>query len=252
MKIAIDNGHGNNTQGKRTPVFSDGTFMKEWEFNSAVAKELKTILEFNGFDCLLVSPEATDTSLPTRVTRANNWAANVYVSIHANAFGNDWNTANGVETFIFDNTDAKTKKLGTVVQKRLIEATGLRDRGLKTNDELYVLNATNMPACLVECGFMTNLEEANLLRSQEYRSTCAVGIAKGICDYTGVIYKEMNGGDLEVTRYQSIEEVPKWYRPTIEKLLEKKFLYGDDSGNLDLTEDMCRIYTTNDRAGCYD
>lgn len=252
MKIAIDNGHGNNTAGKRTPLFSDGTFMREWEFNSAVAKELKKILDYNGFDCLLVSPEETDTSLPTRVRRANNWGADVYVSIHANAFGNDWNTANGVETFICDNTDAKTNTLGKVVQRRLIEVTKRRDRGLKTNDGLYVLNATRMPACLVECGFMTNLEEATLLRNQEYRTTCAVGIAKGICDYAGVEYKDMNGVVPKMIRYQKIEKVPKWYRPTIQKLLRSGFLFGDANGNLDLSEDMCRVFVANDRAGIYD
>lgn len=251
MKIAIDNGHGNNTSGKRTPLFQDGTFMKEWEFNSAVAKELKTILEHNGFDCLFVSPEATDTSLQTRVKRANDWKADLYISIHANAFGNDWNSANGIETFIYNNSDAKTTKLGTAVQKRLVQETNLTNRGLKVNSSLYVLNSTKMPACLVECGFMTNLKEANLLRSQDYRVKCAVGIAKGICDYAGIKYKEMNGG-VEEVRYQKIEDVPKWYKTTIQKLVDKGLLFGDENGNLNLSEDMCRIYVTHDRAGMYD
>ena len=169
MKIAIDDGHGMETAGKRTPAFSDGSVMRENEFNRAVVAYLHDELIRNGFSVVLTAPEDCDTSLSTRVERANDAHADYFVSVHANAFGNGWNDANGVETFVYALNDAKTTGLARCIQHDLIQATGLRDRGVKENPTLYVLRKTTMPAVLCECGFMTNAAEAKLLKSDAYR-----------------------------------------------------------------------------------
>ena len=72
MKIAIDDGHGMETAGKRTPAFSDGSVMRENEFNRAVVSYLHDELIRNGFSVVLTAPEDTDISLATRVQRAND------------------------------------------------------------------------------------------------------------------------------------------------------------------------------------
>lgn len=190
MKIAIDDGHGMETAGKRTPAFSDGSVMRENEFNRAVVAYLHDELIRNGFSVVLTAPEDTDTSLATRVQRANQAHADYFISVHANAFGNEWNSANGMESFVYDLSDKKTTALAKCVQHELIKATGLRDRGVKENGELYVLRKTTMPAVLVECGFMTNPQEAALLKSDGYRRKCAVAICKGICAFAGKVYQE--------------------------------------------------------------
>ncbi len=190
MKIAIDDGHGMETAGKRTPAFSDGSVMRENEFNRAVVAYLHDELIRNGFSVVLTAPEDTDTSLATRVQRANDAHADYFVSVHANAFGSGWNDANGVESFVYALNDAKTTGLARCIQHELIQATGLRDRGVKENPTLYVLRKTTMPAVLCECGFMTNAAEAKLLKSDAYRKKCATSICKGICAFAGKVYQE--------------------------------------------------------------
>lgn len=190
MKIAIDDGHGMETAGKRTPAFSDGSVMRENEFNRAVVSYLHDELIRNGFSVVLTAPEDTDTSLATRVQRANDAKADCFISVHANAFGSQWNDANGIESFVYALNDAKTTGLARCVQHELVRETGLRDRGVKENPTLYVLRKTTMPAVLCECGFMTNVIEAKLLKSDAYRKKCAVAICRGICSYTGKVYQE--------------------------------------------------------------
>ena len=183
--IAIDNGHGLNTPGKRCPDDS----MREWQFNHATAKYLKEELEYNGFKTLMVSDTKEDTPLETRVARINNAKADMSISIHANAFqGTYWGEANGIETFAYSTT-SKGNAIAKLVQEELIKATGLRNRGVKYN-RLYMTRKPKCPAILCECGFMDNLKEAKLLKSDDYRKKCAKAMCKGICRYYGVDYKE--------------------------------------------------------------
>ena len=194
--IALDNGHGLNTPGKRTPIWTDGTkstytkkdFMHEWEFNRGVVKRLKTELERNGFRVLEVSPTEEDTSLSKRCRIANAAKADLFISVHANALGNRWNErVNGIETLTA--LSGEGLKAGRIIQKHMVEASGLRDRGMKDGSWLGVVRMTRMPAVLVECGFMDNPTEAKMLNMAEYRSIMAKAICRGICDYYNVDYK---------------------------------------------------------------
>lgn len=171
MKIAIDAGHGWTTPGKRTP---DG--MKEFEFNRETALILQELLPA---DVLYVHDEKRDVSLSERVQKANAADADLYISIHANAFGTGWTSPHGIETYIHSSRPAKALAIAKMVQHELVLATGRRDRGVKTAD-FYVLRKTKMPAILIEAGFMTNQAEANLLKTNAYRQTCAKAIAAAI------------------------------------------------------------------------
>lgn len=187
MKIAyigIDNGHGKNTPGKRTPDES----MREWEFNYQTAKYLNEELQFNNFKTLMVSDTSEDTPLRTRTDRANNAKVDIFVSIHANAYLGTWGDANGIETFAY-KASTTGDKLAKLVQEELIKATNLRDRGVKYNN-LFITRETNMPSILCECGFMDNKREAILLKSDSYRRACAKAICKGICRFYNVNYKD--------------------------------------------------------------
>jgi N-acetylmuramoyl-L-alanine amidase len=195
--IALDNGHGIKTPGKRTPKWTDGTvsiytkkdFMHEWEFNRGVVKRLKPLLEANGFAVLEVSPTDVDTGLMKRVKLANDAKADIFVSVHANALGNVWNErVEGIETLTMGTGSGL--KLGQILQKHLVWATGLRDRGMKDGTKLAVVRYTKMPSALVECGFMDNPAEAKMLNMAEYRMICARALAQGICEYYGVTFKD--------------------------------------------------------------
>lgn len=179
MRFAIDAGHGLYTSGKRAPDDS----MREFHFNSAVSNELTRILK-NEYRQNVINPYdvtgETDTPLWQRVRRANDARADVYISIHANAYGSTWNDANGIETFVYEGgSQTKSLALAANVQTHLIRETGLRNRGVKKAN-FQVLRDTNMPAILVEGGFMTNRQELARLKDARFRKTVARAISLGI------------------------------------------------------------------------
>jgi len=194
--VALDDGHGMDTPGKRTPVFPEGSglksetgnYMHENEFNRAVVAKCKVHLERCGINVLLVAPTDADTPLQERTNLANSKGADIYVSVHANASTGTWGSAKGVETYHYPGS-TKGKKLAEAIHKRLIGGTKQVDRGVKEAN-YHVLRETKMPACLIEAAFMDNLEEAKLLLSDAFRIECAEEIARGICDYLGVSYTE--------------------------------------------------------------
>ncbi|WP_263364386.1 N-acetylmuramoyl-L-alanine amidase [Paenibacillus sabuli] len=187
LTIAIDDGHGMQTPGKRTPVLPSGEVMRENEFNRRVAALLEAHLTRCGFDTLLVAPTDADTPLAERTTVANRAGADLYVSVHANAFGaGGWNGVRGIETYHYAGSTAGARA-ARMLHRHLLAGTPLPDRGVRTAN-FYVLRHTAMPAVLVECGFMTNQADARLLMSETYRAECAEELARGICEYFGRPY----------------------------------------------------------------
>lgn len=174
-KIIVDAGHGPNTAGKRSP---DGKLI-EFVFNRAVAQLIKQLLSKEDVCVIFTHDDTHDVPLRERIILANQLRVDCYVSIHANAFGRDWNEAQGIETFTCVHAGSLTTSLGRWVQQALIKGTGRKDRGLKQRD-FAVLRETTMPAILVECGFMTNRHEMKLLSSPYYQKQCAQAITRGI------------------------------------------------------------------------
>ena len=187
MRIVIDAGHGPETAGKRTP---DGS-MREYEFNSAVAQYVADLLlhGYEGVEFILTHDDSRDVPLQERTDRANSWGADLFVSIHANAAGAGWSPAGGIETYVYTTRPAAAVALANAVQRQLVRATGLADRGVKSAD-FHVLRETKMTAILIECGFMTNRTEAELLKSDEFRRTCAAAIVAGIAETYGLRPKQ--------------------------------------------------------------
>ena len=176
MKIILDAGHSFNTPGKRTP---DG--MQEYDFNRAVANKARTLLEgYENVDVHFTHSDIRDVPLKERTTQANNLSANVFVSIHANAWGSGgWNNACGIETYIDRSTPPRALRLAQRIQENLVRETRLADRGVRTAD-FYVLKHTKMDAILAECGFMTNKAEARLLRTDSFREKAAAAIVQAL------------------------------------------------------------------------
>ncbi len=174
-KIIVDAGHGPQTAGKQSP---DGA-LREFTFNEAVAIRLKKLLITEGITVIFSHDNTRDVSLSERITLANKLKVDAFVSIHANAFGTVWNAANGIETYTCLHPSKASVIMATHVQQALQMRTSRKDRGVKKGD-FAVLRETTMPAILVECGFMTNKEEANLLKSTSYQQKCAQAIAFGV------------------------------------------------------------------------
>lgn len=174
-------GHGVTTGGKRSPDES----LREYEFNRDVAYRLKALLEAQGVTCIMTvaKEDQTDPSLATRVQIANS-AGNVdlFVSIHANAFGTDWNSANGWEVYTYKTGGDAEKAAKAVEAATKASSAGLKNRGCKTAN-FYVLKNTTMPAILIEHGFYTNKEECEKLKSSSFRDTLAQADATGIMNF---------------------------------------------------------------------
>ncbi|ANU23878.1 N-acetylmuramoyl-L-alanine amidase [Planococcus donghaensis] len=182
MKIMIDAGHGPNTPGKRSP---DGK-LREFYFNTAVAEEVKKQLLLDGHSVFFSHQPDLDVPLHERTRLANQLRVDLFISIHANAAGHTFSSANGIETFIYHKPQEATQKLAAMVQQSLVLITGRKNRGVKQAD-FAVLRDTHMPAILVECGFMTHKQEVDLLKSLLYRKRCAQGICFGIACFENSI-----------------------------------------------------------------
>lgn len=200
FKFVIDAGHGPETSGKRSP---DSTgLLREFHFNLSVANKVIALLnEYEGVETLALHEASRDVPLNERVQKVIDWGgADAFMSIHANAFGSGgWNTVGGIETYATTNRDTPSVNLAGSVQKELLKATGLQDRGVKEADFRVIWGASYnwreyqrlVPArILVECGFMTNREEAKLLLSEIYRDLCAGAIVKGLEKTYGLKKKE--------------------------------------------------------------
>ncbi len=184
IKIFIDQGH--NPQNPNAGAEANG--VREQDITYAVGVELAGLLRTNpNFDVRLSrnSPDeqlgtSNATSLAARVNAANSWGANYFISLHCNASTNT--NASGSECYVY-SFGSQAYNLGTWILVGLHDVTGLPNRGMRLNPSLFVLRRTNMPAVLVEMGYITNLHDARLLSTRP--DLFARGIYNGILDYFG-------------------------------------------------------------------
>lgn len=130
--------------------------------------------------------------------------------MHVLEIGKKWG---GIETYAYTYTDSVTEEIANIMHKNLIKGTPLKDRGIKRAN-FYVLRETNMPAVLVECGFMDNRKEAELLMSDDYRKECAKELAQAVCEIYGVDYIE-NSVNLTIVMGQSLANIKQMVSYTL-------------------------------------
>ncbi|MGD6956458.1 N-acetylmuramoyl-L-alanine amidase family protein [Rossellomorea aquimaris] len=194
--IALDDGHGIGTPGKRTPyIKSLGRQIRENEFNEAVTLYLKEELERCGFRTLLTAPTDYDTPLTMRTNLANSMGADILVSNHFNALDGEFDgpgkDPEGMSIHIYPGAK-NGRKLAEHVAKYLKQGTKQKYRGI-VEQNLHMTREFNRAAILVENGFMDNEREALLMINKEYQSECAREQAQGICDYFGIPYVLVDG-----------------------------------------------------------
>lgn len=282
-KIYIDPGH--NCSGADTGAVGYG--LKEQDVSVQIGVILRELLLVSGQTVKMSRENITDTvssslngSLAGRYNAANSWDADIFVSIHCNAANTK---AYGCETYHCTGS-TQGKALAECVQPHMTAETERYNRGVKSAN-FAVIKHTNMPAILVETAFIDNYDDNRFLASDDGKYKCAVGIYKGICDYLGIEYKLESEDELMSREYEELkaendrqndiinqmgtefeelrntakskiydyvdDNMPDWARPTIQKLVDKGFLKGDEEGKLGLTEDLMRMFIVNDRAGVY-
>jgi N-acetylmuramoyl-L-alanine amidase len=184
LKIMLDAGHGYTTPGKRS---FDG--YREYEFTRKVAAYAKELLETHeNVAVYFAHSDDRDVPLQERTDKANRLGVDVYVSIHGNAYGTSYNDANGIETYVYLTKPKEAYELAQKVQKHLAGMTGLRDRGVKTAN-FHVLRETKMTAILAECGFYTNKNEEEFMKTEGYQRACAKAIVEGLIEQYGLTKK---------------------------------------------------------------
>lgn len=183
MKIALDAGHGMSTPGKRTP---DGE--REWSFNNKVLIACKKELEsYQGVQILRLDDPTgkTDVPLKTRTKKANDWKADLLISIHHNANTSKWGSWGGVETFVHSLNNKTAHKLAKVVNPAIVSAMGLRNRGVKQKN-LHMTRESHMPAILTEGGFMDSTTDIHALRNNNKLEAQGIAIAKAVASFYGL------------------------------------------------------------------
>ena len=186
--IVIDPGHGGNDSGAIGP-----TGVTEKSVTLRVALELRRLLEAEGakviltrYDDRTVSPKGAAASdveeLGARCDVANNNGADIFISIHADAFTRP--EARGTTGYYYSKGAGRGQRLADCIRRNLVEQLGTPSRGTQPCN-FYVVRHTDMPATLIELGFISNREEEHLLNSVEGVQRAAQGILDGIEDYFG-------------------------------------------------------------------
>jgi N-acetylmuramoyl-L-alanine amidase len=175
--VVIDPGHGGKDPGA---IGIGGLEEKSITLDIAKMVYLKS-LSYPELRVILTRRDDTYTYPTNRVLTANRLGADLYVSIHANAHSSP--SASGIETLVHESKgrDTPCYHLAELLQRELVAATGAEDRGIKWAP-LFIRRA-QMPAALVEVGFVTNPREARLLQTISYQSIIAEAILDGILDY---------------------------------------------------------------------
>lgn len=200
MKVFLDAGHG----GKDPGALGNG--LKEKDINLSVTLKVGNILTNHGVNVGYSRTTDVFVELQDRATMANNFGADVFVSIHTNAAENI--NAKGVETFSYPGS-VKGSRLAQVIQDSVLDDKLYTiNRGTKTAN-FAVLRLTNMPAALVEMGFITNGEDANILKNRQ--NELAIAIAKGVLKFLGVPFNASNN-TIKVSINGKVREVKGYFK----------------------------------------
>lgn len=184
-KIYIDQGHNPDPPNSG----AEGNGLREQDITYEVGRRLAALLRRSGnYEVRLSRPTPTTqlgtsnaSSLRVRVEEANAWGADYFISIHTNASTDP--SATGTEAYSYAR-DTVAFRLGEDIVDNIVEITGLPNRGMKVRPGLYVLKKTNMPAVLVELGFISNPRDAALMSNDP--QIFAQGIYNGIVEFTGL------------------------------------------------------------------
>ncbi len=182
--IVIDAGHG----GADRSVQLGGNNLIEAELNLKIALKLQQLLEEANATVILTRSDENSiheidsktlkekkiSDIRNRVAIGNSSGADLFISIHLNKIPE--NQYDGWQTF-YNGKSVEGKLLAESIQKSLLESTGRENKRVaKSINNVYIVEHVEIPLCIVECGFLSNPEESNLLNQDEYQDKLAWGI----------------------------------------------------------------------------
>jgi N-acetylmuramoyl-L-alanine amidase len=194
--VIVDPGHGGSDEG------ASGHNLKEKIITLELAHRLVTRLNALGFTAILTREADEFVSLPQRVAIANAVPGAIFISLHCNSSDNA--AAHGIEIYrceaksdgmnirvTMSSGDAKAisdveNQLAQALGDSVMERLHAESRGLKTAN-FYVVRNVNFPSVLIECGFLSNAEDAKQLADEGYRDRLAQALAAGIAAYRSLV-----------------------------------------------------------------
>ena len=177
--IILDNGHGCDTPGKRSPIWKDGSYLQEWKYCRAIVQEIAMVLKKEGIPYHILVPEDHDIPLRTRVHRANKVAAQngisqtLLISVHLNA-SPQINSASGWEIHTSPG-ETKSDEYARVFWNTAKEILGdcfpmrgdFEDGNPDRDSSFAIIRDTACPAVLTENLFMNTEKDCRFLMSPE-------------------------------------------------------------------------------------
>ena len=177
--IVVDPGHG----GKKGATSPDKAYSED-DINLAVARRLTDLLQAAGANAVMTRYADTPLGLPERPRLAADLSADLFISLHCNSIGVA-DKISGTETYYHMN-DPVSRQLATCVQEAVIKATGMNDRGPRSDSRVYasggfsVLRNATVPAVLVELGYLDHWRDRSKLVKPDTQQIFAKGILEGI------------------------------------------------------------------------
>lgn len=185
--IIVDPGHGGRDPGK---VGVNNALEKD--INLSISFKLKTYLEEAGYEVILTRTDDNglysleDTNrkradMRKRVELINETGPAITISVHQNSFSQA--SSKGAQVF-YHGESKEGRKLAEMVQEQLKQVLNNGNKRIaKSNNSYYMLKNTTCPTVIVECGFLSNPEEAELLLQEDYQNKIAYAITEGVKSY---------------------------------------------------------------------
>src|SRR6266576_3321318 len=189
--VVIDAGHGGFDRGG-----IPGQRVAEKTMTLDVAQRLEEVLTAYGYRVVMTRDSDVFVPLGTRVAIANSYRNAIFVCVHFNATNRMG--ASGIETYFYSRDSLP---LASAIHHFVVGGAPSANRGVRRRG-YYVLRKTNIPAVLVECGFLTNPNEGSYAQTASYRQKLAEEIAAGVRGRNSVT------GTLSTTRVATSETVP--------------------------------------------
>jgi len=189
--VVIDAGHGGHDRGG-----IPGQRVSEKEMTLDVARRLKSVLTASGYRVVMTRDSDVFVPLGTRTAIANSYRNAIFVSVHFNSATR--RGASGIETYFYSR---ESLPLASAIHHYVAGGAPSENRGVRRRG-YFVLRRTNVPAVLVECGFLTNPTEATYAQNASYRQKLAEGIAAGVRGRNSV------ASSRSTTRVATAESIP--------------------------------------------
>ncbi len=185
--VVIDAGHGGfdgGAQGRLSGVKEDG-------LNLSVSKKLQTLFENQGYTVIMTREDENalgttkDEDMKKRKKIIENANADIVISVHMNKFSDT--SCHGPVVFFHKDSD-EGEKLAKLMQAKLVETLKPQRPREEKPETYFILRSGSCPCVLVECGFLSNERDEQLLQTEEYQQLCASAIFKGAMLYLNQRY----------------------------------------------------------------